>query len=139
MSERSELHISGRVKKSKDFSIFFNQITRPVGAERGGYQYENIREGAGGPHSYIFILMFAERTADGAADTAQKTDPTAFCARRCAGRAEGMPERRRAQQQEDILIPQRGRCPSGAREGEKRWRGKAAERGNERQASPTEQ
>lgn len=24
MSERSELHISGRVKKSKDFSIFFN-------------------------------------------------------------------------------------------------------------------
>ena len=73
--------------------------------------------------------MFAERPADGVADTAHKTDLTAFCARRCVGRAEGMPERRRAQQQEDILIPQRGRCPSVAREGEKRRRGKAAERG----------
>ena len=79
MSERSELHISGRVKKSKDCSIFFNQITRPAGAERGGYQYENIREGAGGPHSYIFILMFAERTAEGVAHTAQKRTQPLLC------------------------------------------------------------
>ena len=92
-----------------------------------------------GPHPPIYNLKFPKRPADGFADTAQKTDPTAFCAHRCVGRAAGLPERRCAQQREDILNPQRGRCPSVAREGEKRRRGKAAERGNERQASPTEQ
>ena len=37
MSERSELHISARVKKSKDFSIFFNPITHSVRRRAKGF------------------------------------------------------------------------------------------------------
>lgn len=74
-------------------------ITHSVGAERNGYRIEN-RNGAGDPIS--FYPMFVERPADGEADTALKTDLTAFRACRYVGRAAGLPEWRHAQHPQDI-------------------------------------